>query len=257
MTGRPRRVPTCLFLTALLPLILATACSDDSPPAPTSTAVPTATATPPTPATATSVPPTPTPEPVRLDILASRLAIPALDIDTAVQLSQTTPYTYVPPPGCPPRPQDTQTVTVPSQGVATPEDNLEGLENKAWIYGHSRWLGTPGLFLSLQEIDLGDEILIDGVDRATGAPVAGERFVVDGIYLTDVDSGETLINAEGAADVPTKPTVILQTSVREDGAGKQWILDQASLLAKASNLVEGDLNDHCKYLLLFVTALAS
>ena len=43
----------------------------------------------------------------------------------------------------------------------------------------------------------------------------------------------------------------------EDGPGKQWILDQQKLLAKARNLVEGNLNDPCKYLLLFVTAHAA
>ena len=36
-----------------------------------------------------------------------------------------------------------------------------------------------------------------------------------------------------------------------------WILDREPLLAKAEVLVEGDLDDQCTYLLLFVTARAA
>jgi hypothetical protein len=210
-------------------------------------------------ASPTEPPPTPAPSPtvqtIRQDIRASRLSIPSLDMDTEVQGSQTIPYVYVPPPGCPDRgSEETQTVTVPNQGIATPEEELEGLENKAWIFGHSRWLGAPGLFLSLQDLDIGDEILIDGTDRTTGEALTGLRFEVDGLYLADTDSGEVFLNAESPADIPPEPVAILQTSVREDGAGKAWLLDQQTLLDKTVNTVEGDLDDPCKYLLLFVTA---
>jgi hypothetical protein len=251
MTSSPPWLPL-LAATAVL-IVLSCSSAAEAPPVPTATEAPAATAT----LVPTSTPAptaTATPAPVRQDIRATRLAIPTLNVDAEVQLSETVPYTYTPPLGCPPRPQDTETLTVPSQGIATPADNLEGLENKAWILGHSRWLGTPGLFLSLQEIDLGDELVVDGVDRSSGEAVVGQRYVVDGIYLTDVDSGSALINADGPDDIPTKPIVILQTSVREDGLGKEWILSREPLLAKATNLVEGDLDDHCKYLLLFVTA---
>lgn len=181
--------------------------------------------------------------------------MPSLDIDAEVQGSRTIPYVYVPPPGCPDRgSEETETVTVPNQGIATPDENLEGLENKTWIFGHSRWLGAPGLFLGLQDLDIGDELVIDGTDRATGEELMGLRFVVDGLYLADTDSGGSIINAENPDDIPREPVVILQTSVREDGPGKSWILDQQGLLAKATNTVEGDLDDPCKYLLLFVTA---
>jgi hypothetical protein len=212
------------------------------------------TATPPPAPTATPPPPTAPPRVVRRDIRATRLTIPALNIDEPVQRSQTIPYRYTPPPGCPPRPQDTSTVTVPNQGIATPVENLEGLENKSWIYGHSRWQGVPGVLFGLQDIVPGQEIVLDGVDRGTGEELLRRRYVVQGLYLTDVDSGDTLINAYGPAAIPANPIVILQTSVREDGPGKQWILDRAKLMAKAQNLVAGDLNDPCKYLLLFVFA---
>jgi hypothetical protein len=243
------RPPVLSLLAVLCGLVVACGAGD---------ADPTPTPPPPTeaPPTATAMPsPTATPEPVRVDILATRLVIPSLEIDAPVQLAQTVPYTYTPPlPECPARPQDTDTLVVPADGIATPADNLEGLENKAWIFGHSRWLGNPGLFLRLQDIDVGDEVVIDGEDRATGEVLTAQRYVVDAIYLTDVDSGGVVLNAEDAADIPDEPIVVLQTSVREDGAGKSWILDQATLMAKAENLVEGDINDPCKYLLLFVVA---
>jgi hypothetical protein len=214
-------------------------------------------ARPPTEAPAAAPPPgAPSPAPTveRRDIQATRLVVPSLQIDEAVQTSRTVPYTYTPPPGCPPRPQDTQTLTVPDQGIATPAENLEGVENKAWIFGHSRWQGRSGVFLRLQGIRPGDELFVDGRDRANGERLMGLRFVVEAIYLTDLDSGERLINAARPEDIPPAPLVILQTSVREDGHGKPWILDQREVLSKAVNLVEGDLDDPCKYLLLFVFA---
>jgi hypothetical protein len=201
--------------------------------------------------------PTATPVPIdREDILASRLTIPSLGIDSAVQLAQEIPYVDMPLPGCPAHPDDTSTLTVPNSGIATPEELVDGLENKAWILGHSRFAGVAQTFYSLQNISLGDELFVSGENRVSGAAIEGKRFVVDGIYLTDTDSGEELLNNDPGV-VPPKPIVVLQTSVREDGPGKQWILDEAKLMGKAKNLIEGDINDPCKYLLLFVFATAS
>ena len=205
--------------------------------------------------------PTPTaspgPQTVRIDIRATRLAIPSLQIDAPVQTSQVVPDTSTPAPGCPVPPPGQETFTVPDHGITTPADDLEGLENKAWIFGHSRWQNQPGVLFGLQDLRTGDEVFVDGVDRSTGATVTHRRFVVDGIYLTDIDSGGKLVTAAGPADIPATPEVILQTSVREDGANKQWLLDQRKVLAGARNLVEGDLNDPCKYLLLFVVGHSS
>jgi hypothetical protein len=242
------RPPRLWAAFALLPLVLFACRGDgadngDAPPAAPASPV----------ATATSEP-SPTPAPMIRDIRATRLSIPALNIVADVKDSRRIPYTYVPPPGCPPKPEDNETVTVPDQGIATPVELIEGLENKIWIYGHSRWLGRAGVLFALQDIKLGDEIIIEGFERTTGATVSGERFVVSEIYLADTDSGEAIINAESPADIPPEPLVILQTSVREDGPGKQWILSESALKAKAKNIVEGDLNDYCKYLLLFVVA---
>ena len=145
---------------------------------------------------------------------------------------------------------------MPNQGIATPAEALEGLENKLWIFGHSRWAGVPGLFFALQDLGPGGEVLVDGVDRVTGEVLVAQRYVVTGLYLTDTDSGETFLNAAGASETPAAPIVLLQTSVRERGANRPWILDRSTVLAKAENLVQGDLDDPCKYLLLFVTAEA-
>ena len=228
---------------------------DPAPPATVTSTEASPSTSPPTP-TATQTA-DPTPQSLRQDIQATRLAIPRLGIDAPVQASHVIPYMYTPPVGCRPRPEDTSTLSVPNQGIATPVEDLEGMENKAWIYGHSRWLGAPGIFFALGDINRGDELFVAGVDRSTGELVERKRFTVDALYLADMDSGETIVTARGPEDLPTKPLVILQTSVREDGHGKPWILDRGKLLAKATNLVEGDLDDPCKYLLLFVVASAA
>jgi hypothetical protein len=98
---------------------------------------------------------------------------------------------------------------------------------------------------------------VEGVDRVTGDPIARERYIVEAIYLTDTTSGGALVTADGPEEIPTQPTVILQTSARERGADKPWILDREKVLAKADSLIEGDLDDPCKYLLLFVVARSS
>jgi hypothetical protein len=210
-----------------------------------------------TPSPTLTASPTADSRPVTWDTRVNRLTIPALGIDSEVFGSRAVPDTSTPPPGCPAPPADQETLSVPAEGIATPEDALQDLDNKAWIFGHSRWQNQPGLFHVLQDADIGDELLVDGVDRRTGEQVVRQRFVVEGIYLTDKDSGADLISAEGRAEVPAVPTVILQTSVREAGANRQWLLDREQVLSRASSLVEGDLEDPCKYLLLFVIARAS
>jgi hypothetical protein len=84
-------------------------------------------------------------------------------------------------------------------------------------------------------------------------PIDGARFVVTGIYLSDTDDGAALVAGDriGPRSVPL---VVLQTSVRESGANRPWILDRETLLAKAETVMEGELDNPCKYLLLFVVA---
>jgi hypothetical protein len=191
---------------------------------------------------------------VRRDLQATQLRIPALGIDSVVQKARTIPYVDVPIPGCPSHPEDTETLEVPHSGITTPADNLDGLENKAWIFGHSRWLGASQTFFKLEDLNLGDELSIDAIDRVNGETLKDQRYRVSDIYLTDTHSGSDLITATSESDIPSEPIVILQTSVREDGPGKQWILSQSKLMSKAKVVVAGELSDPCKYLLLFVFA---
>jgi hypothetical protein len=239
-----------LFIAPLCALLLACSSSDTSR---TSDSSP-LTAT--EPAGTPAPPPTPTPQPIRLDIQATRLQIPSVNIDAQVQKSMVVPYVDVPIPGCPVKPSGDTTVTVPNEGIATPVDSLDGFDNKAWIYGHSRWIGRMGVFFRLQDLKVGDELLLDGTDRKTGEKLTGQKFVVDALYLTDTDTGDELLEAKTPDQIPTKPMVILQTSVREDGPGKQWILSRQELMPKVMNRVSGNIDDPCKYLLLFVTAQA-
>lgn len=198
--------------------------------------------------------PSATAEAVVQDLRVTHLRIPGAGIDVPVQGSQAIPDTRPAAPGCPAKAPGGSTWSVPEQGVATPELAYEGLENKAWIFGHSRWGNVPGVLFVLEDLELGDELFVDGVDRTTGEEVAGQRYEVEGIYLSDTATGGRLVVADDPGEIPDAPTVILQTSARESGAGKQWLLDQEKVLAKATNILEGDMDDPCKYLLLFVIA---
>ena len=246
-------------------LLLTAGCGGDGAPAvpaPVSTTAPVVTSSPtrtaaPTATQSPAATPAPPPAPARQDIRAGRLRIPVLGIDAPVQGSQVIPDTSVPLPGCPAPPPGSTTLTVPNFGLATPDEALDRIENKAWIFGHSRWQSAPGLLLRLQDINVGDEVFVDGVVRHTREPVTGRRFVVEGLYVADIESGQTLVAAGTPAEIPAQPLVILQTSIREDGHGKPWILDQQRVLAKSRNVVQGSLDDPCKYLLLFVFARAS
>jgi len=245
-----------LFASVCLALFSASCGGDETAPSPTTATEATATAVPPT--VEPTPAPTATPTVVRQDIRPTRLTIPALGIDQPVAVSQTVPYVYVPEPGCPPAPPDDDTtLTVPNQGIATPAELLDGLENKAWIFGHSRWLGVPGVLFALHDLDVGDELYIDGIDRASGAAVEDKRYVVEGLYLSDVDTGGPFLTNDDPSEIPAAPQVVLQTSVRERGAGRAWILDRAKLTAKAKNIIAGEVDDPCRYLLLFVVATAS
>ena len=237
----------------LLALLVAGCGGSDAPTAPSLIAAPIASAT--ASPTVGAEPPA-TPRSVTWDLRVTHLTIAALEIDTEVSRSQRIPDASVPPPGCDPPPAGQETLTVPADGIATPEEALAGLEHKAWIFGHSRWQAQPGLFHALQDIAIGDEILVDGVDRRTDEQLIRQRFVVEGIYLADKESGADLVTADVAAEIPATPTLILQTSVREAGR-TNWLLDRGSVLARAHNLVDGDLEDPCKYLLLFVIARAA
>ena len=244
-----------LRLCCALVLTTAVACAASTP-RDVETPVPSPSATVATSTPAPSATPSPTPTPRVPEIRASRLAIPSLKIDAPVGLSTEIPDTYPRAPGCPVPPPGATTLTVPNHGIVTPDKSFEGMESVAWIFGHSRWEGAPGLLFGLQDLNIGDEVFVEGVDRVTQAPIERRRFIVDGLYLTDLDSGGTLVTTEPAR-TPSQSVVMLQTSVREEGAGKPWILSQQKLLAKARNLIQGDMNDPCKYLLLFVSARPS
>jgi hypothetical protein len=211
----------------------------------------------------TPLPPTSTPVPSeRRDIKPTHLSIPSLSIDESVQPEQIVQGSAGHPPGCPPYKHEADfeaggwtTVAVPQHGVATLDEATETVtENKAWVFGHSRWQGTPNTLFSLQDINIGDEVILDGVDRNTGEQYIGLHFKVTGIYIADVDSGADLLNAWSPDQIPMRPEVIMNTSARENGADKQWILDRNEVTAKATNVLDGDIDDPCKYLELWVIA---
>lgn len=236
--------PVWLALLAAAGLLVL-GCSDESSD-PVRTRSPAAAVAPIVAATSTASP-SPVSTPAR-SLLVTHLVIPALGIAADVEASGLVPAGAAPP-GCPPVEPGTETFAVPARGIATPAEPIDGVV--AWIFGHSRWQGDPGLFSSLIDLARGDELLLDGADRDSGDVVNGRKAVVESLYLVDMQSGRQLL-ADLADESPSR--VILQTSVREHGPGRPWIFDRDTVLARTTNLVAGDLDDPCRYLLLFVVA---
>ncbi len=81
---------------------------------------------------------------------------------------------YEGPAGCPPKqvsgPSIRQTTDL---GIATTDVAIPGVENKAHVFGHSRWQGVQGVFFAIQYLSDGDKILVDGIDRNTGEQYEG------------------------------------------------------------------------------------
>jgi hypothetical protein len=46
----------------------------------------------------------------------------------------------------------------------------------------------------------------------------------------------------------------MNTSARANGAGSPWILDRDKIVSRATDHFEGDINDPCKYLELWIIA---
>lgn len=147
-----------------------------------------------------------------------------------------------------------------SKGVFTPKDNLLGLENKSWIFGHSSHQYVPGkhtpdLLYDLADLNIGDEIYIDGVDRENKFDLGRLRYVVSRIVLID-KSGALHVLGNPNGKIPNVPRLLIQTSVRQDKPGADWLppIPKEVLEKKAEVIVEGDIDDPAKYLLLFVMA---
>ena len=191
----------------------------------------------------------------RRDIEATHLEISTLNIDLPVQLVPVGHYSGQV--GCPPHYVDGPSLAAPDYGIATPNQPIEGVENKVWIFGHSRWQGVETDFHRLEDLNLGDQVIIDGTDRQTGQQYSNLVFTMTHLYLADQDAGSDLIKAPSEEAVPIRPEVVINTSARENGVGKAWILDQSKVLSKAENLVQGDLADPCRYLELWIVAEAS
>lgn len=144
---------------------------------------------------------------------------------------------------------------VPEQGIATPNGSIGKTDiNNIWIYGHSRWKGAPQILYSLENINLGDLITIDGQIISQQKTLRFD-FAVEQILLEDRDSAVKEINGE-KSDLPR---LIIQTSVRENGTdsagnAKPWIFNRNAIEKKTQSKIEGDINDPSKYLFLFVIA---
>lgn len=173
------------------------------------------------------------------DLIPSRVSIPSINLkDISVNRTPLDEKQKVP--------------VVSDHGGVTPDFKVLSMENKIWIFGHSSWQGVPQDLYRLQDINKGDEVVIDVQERETQKRYDNLKFTIQDLVLTDTDGGTDLLNS---GEAPIFPYLMMQTSVREDGVGKKWILNRDLLMSKARVLIEGDIDDPTKYLLLFANGL--
>lgn len=142
-------------------------------------------------------------------------------------------------------------LSVPDFGIATPPEGIDNLPNVTWIYGHSSYKGEKGIFASLDRLEIGDPVYLDGRIEGSSQKFKGIRFLVDNFYLADKESGRKL--TAHINNTSEKPVLLMQTSVREDKSQK-WLFKKEDIISKTTNTIDGDVDDPDKYILLFVSA---
>jgi hypothetical protein len=181
--------------------------------------------------------PSPTPPPeVRLDVIPTALSIPTLGIEAPVFPAQTAAGAG-----------GSYEILVPESGLVSPNHLIgDHSVNTVWILGHSRWHRVPQLLYTTANLNAGDTIAVAGRDRRTERELSALTFEVERLVLTDQEFAGREIYAQRA-----QPRLILQTSVRQL-YDPEWILDRATLEAKAEVAVETSVDDLSRYLLLLV-----
>lgn len=143
---------------------------------------------------------------------------------------------------------------VPNSGIASPngERLLRG-SNKIIVLGHSAWKNKPEVLGDLEDINYDELVSIKATIPSRQVSYDRLDFKVYRKILADIESGETFLRNF----TPEFPTIIIQTTVRENGLTetgkpKKWILDKDKLKGDSESIIEGDENDPNKYLIVFV-----
>ena len=182
--------------------------------------------------------PTAPPE-VRLDIVPTALAIPTLAIHAPIA-----PARGVRGAG------GQYEIAVPESGIVSPNHLIGDKSiNNVWVLGHSRWHKVPQLLYTLAGLNRGDPIALAGYDQAAKRDLPNLTFEVDRLVLADTHTAAT----ELYGATPRRPRLIIQTSARQ-AHDPAWILDRATIEAKAGIDLAGDIDDLTAYLLLLVIA---
>lgn len=196
----------------------------------------------PTSTPATLATPSPTampPADLRISLVTSRLRIPRIGLDAAVDVASVV------------RGADGRSeIVVPDHGIVTPNRALgRNSVNNVWLLGHSRWRGVPQALHPLGALSVGDPVVIDAIEQGgRGREFPALEYHVTRCVLTDREAGSRVIYGQR-----TRPRVVIQTSVRESGAA-EWILDRRLLESKVERVMDGVPDDPAKYLLLMVVA---
>jgi hypothetical protein len=179
------------------------------------------------------------PDELRLSILPSTLAIPAVDMSVPVEAARMIRNA-----------QGRSEIVVPEHSVVSPNAALgrNGVNN-IWILGHSRWQGVPQVMHRLDAVRRGDLVTITGFERTRSQHLPALDFHAERIVVADLESA----TAEIYQPRPRFPRLILQTSARQSGE-RAWILDRRTVEASAEFRVRGDPDDPSRYLVLLVIA---
>ncbi len=143
---------------------------------------------------------------------------------------------------------------VPNSGIATPNgERLLSRSNKIIVFGHSAWKNKPEVLGDLENINFDEIVSIKATIPSRQVSYDRLDFTVERKILADIESGEIFLRNF----TPEFPTIIIQTTVRENGLTeterpKKWILDKARLKEDSESIIEGDENDPKKYLIVFV-----
>ena len=176
------------------------------------------------------------PRAVRLTIVPTGLAIPALGIDAPIAPAELSDGGHE--------------IVVPESGLVSPNRLLgDDAINRIWVLGHSRGHLVPQLLYTVGDLEAGDHIEVAGSDLATGRPLPTLTFEVERLVVADVETTGKYVYGPP----PDAPQLVIQTSARQ-AWDPAWILDRERLLAKAELDLAGDIDDLARYLLLLVTA---
>lgn len=122
--------------------------------------------------------------------------------------------------------------------------------------GHCMWKNVAQDAKRIEDIDFGNTATIPlAVDKITGEKIENLEYVFNEFVIADIDEIKNILFPVRPLDRPTKPRLVLQTSLRQNSAGEPapWLL-KTSVFKKARKQISTDINDPSLYLCFLAIA---